>query len=105
MSALLGLLGLGLRAGNLVVGVDAVRTALQAGRCHCVVIASDAGSRADDKVGRLARGKGVPVVLGPAAGELGRVLGRPPVHAVGVRDRALARGVLGAGANGPVTEG
>ena len=97
---LLGLLGLGRRAGNLVVGVDAVRTALQAGKCFLVVISSDAGPRAEEKVTRLARGKGLPVIVGPVADELGRALGRPPVQAVGVRDRALAKGVMNAGSAG-----
>ncbi|MCU0619914.1 MAG: ribosomal L7Ae/L30e/S12e/Gadd45 family protein [Gemmatimonadales bacterium] len=96
MNALLGLLGLGLRAGQLVIGVDAVRSALQAGRCACVVLAADAGPRAEEKVGRLARAKGVPLVAGPEAERMGARLGRPPVMAVGIRDRALAEGVLGA---------
>jgi ribosomal protein L7Ae-like RNA K-turn-binding protein len=80
--------------------VDAVRTALQAGKCYLVVVASDAGPRAEEKVTRLARGKGLPVIVGPVADELGRVLGRPPVQAVGVSDRALASGVMNAGPAG-----
>jgi hypothetical protein len=40
------------------------------------------------------------VIVGPVADELGRVLGRPPVQAVGVSDRALASGVMNAGPAG-----
>jgi ribosomal protein L7Ae-like RNA K-turn-binding protein len=94
VSKLLGLLGLGARAGQVVIGVDAVRAAVQGQRCVCVVLAADAGPRAGEKVERLARGKGVPVIIGPAAEDIGRALGRPPVQAVGIRDRALASGVL-----------
>jgi len=36
------------------------------------------------------------VLRGPAGERLGAALGRPPVQAVGVSDRALARGLLGA---------
>ena len=46
MSGLLGLLGLGHRGGRVVVGVDAVRRELQAGKCWCVVLAEDASPRA-----------------------------------------------------------
>ena len=99
-SPLLGLLGLGRRAGNEVVGVDAVRTAIKAGKCYLVVIASDAGPRAEEKVTRLARGKGLAVIVGPVADEIGRALGRPPVQAVGVSDRSLASGVMNAGSAG-----
>ena len=94
MERLLGLLGLGMRARQLVVGVDAVRRALQANEVRCVVVASDAGPRAAEKVVRLARGRGLPLVPGPRAEVLGARLGRPAVMAVGVRDRALADGVL-----------
>jgi ribosomal protein L7Ae-like RNA K-turn-binding protein len=94
MSRLLGLLGLGYRSGGVVVGVDAVRKALQAGKCWCVVVAQDASPRAVDKVVRLASAKGVRLVEGPRAEAIGAQLGKPPVMAVGVRDRALAGGMV-----------
>ena len=87
------LLGLGLRAGNVVVGVAGVRAGLQRGKVACVVLAQDAGQRTIEKVARLAAAKGIPVLRGPVASELGAGLGRPPVQAVGVADRALARGL------------
>ena len=62
MSRLLGLLGLGYRGRRVVVGVDAVRKELQAGKSWCVVVAEDASPRAVDKVVRLASAKGVPMV-------------------------------------------
>jgi ribosomal protein L7Ae-like RNA K-turn-binding protein len=89
----LGLLGLGLRAGHVVIGVDGVRRGLQNGEVRCVVFASDASPRAMDKVIRLARAHGVPLVPGPQADAIGRQLGRPPVMVAGVRDRALADGL------------
>ena len=91
------LLGLGLRAGRVVVGVTGVRAGLQRGALRCVVLAADASMRTRDKVERLARARGVPVVRGSVADELGAGLGRPPVQAVGVADGALARGVASIG--------
>jgi len=88
------LLGLGLRAGRVVIGVAGVRAGLQRGKLACVVLAADAGERTHEKVGRLAKAKGVPLITGPQADELGAKLGRPPVQAVGVADPALARGLL-----------
>src|SRR2546426_12609541 len=94
MSGLLGLLGLGYRGRRIVVGVDAVRKELQAGKCWCVVVAEDASPRAIDKVVRLASAKGVPILAGPRAVAMGAQLGKPPVMAVGGRDRALAKGMV-----------
>lgn len=94
MTQLLRLLGLGRRGGHLVIGVDAVRRMLQAEEVRCVVIASDASPRAIEKVVRLAEGKRVPLVGGPDAVTIGVQLGKPPVMAVGVRDRGLADGIL-----------
>ncbi len=93
MSGLLGLLGLGQRGRLLVVGVDAVRDQVRAGKVWCVVVADDASPRAMDKVVRLAVAKGVPLIAGPSAAAIGAQLGKPPVMAVGVRDRALADGI------------
>ncbi|HEY6947555.1 MAG TPA: ribosomal L7Ae/L30e/S12e/Gadd45 family protein [Gemmatimonadales bacterium] len=104
MSGLLGLLGLGLRGRRVVVGVDPVRAELQGGKIRCVVLASDASPRAVEKVVRLAEGRGVPVVPGPAAAEIGGRLGRPPVMVVGVRARGLADGILRAASGRGVTE-
>jgi ribosomal protein L7Ae-like RNA K-turn-binding protein len=94
MSGLLGLIGLGYRGRRVVVGVDAVRKELQAGKCWCVVVADDASPRAVEKVVRLATAKGVALLPGPSAAAIGAQLGKPPVMAVGVRDRALAGGMV-----------
>ena len=88
------LLGLGLRAGNVVIGVAGVRAGLQRGKISCVVLAADASQRTIDKVVRLAEAKNIPVLRGPVADELGAGLGRPPVQAAGVSDAALARGLI-----------
>ena len=89
------LLGLGLRGGGgrVVVGVAGVRAKLQRDALRCVVLARDASARTLEKVERLARARGVPIVRGPGAGLLGAGLGRPPVQAVGVADAGLARGL------------
>lgn len=94
MNGLTGLLGLGLRAGHVIIGVEAVRRALQANECRAVVVASDASQRAIEKTVRLATARGVPQLAGPAALELGARLGKPPVMVVGIRDQALAEGAL-----------
>jgi ribosomal protein L7Ae-like RNA K-turn-binding protein len=90
----MGLLGLGLRGGNLVVGVEGVRGALQRDELYCVVLAGDASERAVEKVVALARAKETPIVPGPAADDMGLKLGRPPLMVVGVTDRSLAQGIL-----------
>ena len=90
----LGLLGLGRRAGTVVVGVAGVRARLQADGLACVVVAADAGTRTREKVERLAVARGVPVLVGPPADRLGAALGSPPVQAVGVSDASLARGLM-----------
>lgn len=91
----LGLLGLGARAGTLVVGTGGVRAALQRGELALVIVASDTSPRTEEKVLRLARARGVRTVTGPVATSLGARLGRGAVQAVGVRDARLAAGISG----------
>ena len=91
----LRLLGLGLRAGTVVIGVSRVRAALKGRELALVVVAGDHGHRTAEKVVRLARGLNVPVVnCGARAAELGARLGSGPIQAAGVRDRHLAAGIL-----------
>ncbi len=93
----LGLVGLGMRSGRVVVGVEAVRAGLQRGDLKCIVMAADASPRAVEKVTRLARARAVACVPVAEAGALGARLGRPPVMVVGVRDAKLAAGLVAAG--------
>jgi ribosomal protein L7Ae-like RNA K-turn-binding protein len=91
---LVRLLGLGLRARGVVVGVAGVRSKLQRGALRCVVLAADASPRTREKVERLARARQIPVLVGPEAERLGAGLGRAAVQAVGVADAGLARGLV-----------
>ncbi len=93
---MLRLLGLGFRARQVVIGVDRVRAALQAGSVACVVVAADVSPRAAEKVVRLAAGRGIPRFQGPTAEAIGARLGRPGVMVAGVLDRALAQGLADA---------
>lgn len=77
-----------------MIGVAGVRARLQRGKIAAVVIAADASPRTREKVERLAVARGVPVLTGPTAARMGFGLGRAPVQAVGVEDRALARGLM-----------
>jgi ribosomal protein L7Ae-like RNA K-turn-binding protein len=88
----LGLIGLGLRAGSVVVGTAGVRAGLRRSEFAAVVVASDRSERTDEKVVRPALAREVPVLTGPGAEEMGRRLGRSTVQAVGIRDAKLAAG-------------
>lgn len=104
--AVLGLLGLGLRGGMVVLGVDGTRALVQREECQLVIVASDASPRAIEKVVRLSQARGIRVRTGPTAAALGERLGRPPLMVVGVRDRRLAAGLVAAvEANTRVDEG
>jgi ribosomal protein L7Ae-like RNA K-turn-binding protein len=89
----LALIGLAMRAGALIVGASGVRAALKQGQVALVVVAGDRSRRTDEKVVRLAQGKGVRIQVGPEAIELGRRVGRVQVQAVGVTDPKLAGGI------------
>lgn len=90
----LALVGLGLKAGSIVVGTSGVREALQQSKLTLVVVPSDASARTEDKVLRLARATGVPLAVVPTAVALGNSVGRTSVQAVGIRDRRLAEGIV-----------
>jgi ribosomal protein L7Ae-like RNA K-turn-binding protein len=98
----LALIGLGVRARNVVVGVEQVRGAAQRGRLALAVIASDVSQHSRDKVVPLLLAKGIESVEGPTGSELGESVGKQITAVVGVLDTALANGIRAAvaGANG-----
>jgi ribosomal protein L7Ae-like RNA K-turn-binding protein len=87
------LIGLGVRAGSVVVGTNGVRAAMQRGELALVVVAGDLSARTDDKIVRLANGLGVPLASGPASDRLGRAVGRDRVQTIGIKDRRLAAAI------------
>jgi ribosomal protein L7Ae-like RNA K-turn-binding protein len=90
---LLGLVGLGARARNVVVGVERVRDAVRRGKVRVAIVAPDASRHSRDKVVPLLQARRVPIIEGPTAAALGGAVGRETAAAVGVTDRQLAIGV------------
>lgn len=89
----LGLLGLGIRARNVVVGVEQVRMAARRGDLALAIVAPDASPNSRKKLVPLLTAKRIPLREGPAAEALGALVGRETTAAIGVTDRALAKGV------------
>lgn len=89
----LGLIGLGIRARNAVVGVEQVRMAARKGRLVLAVVAPDASPHSLKKLLPLLKATGTHVLQGPGAAALGTVAGRDSTAAIGIIDRALASGI------------
>jgi ribosomal protein L7Ae-like RNA K-turn-binding protein len=90
---ILRLIGLGVRARMVVIGVEQVRTAARKGKLVFAVVAPDASTNSRDKIVPLLRARRVKFVEGPTAAELGAAVGRDQTAAVGVIDPQLARGI------------
>ena len=101
---LLGLIGLGVRGRGAVVGVQQVREAARRGKLQLAIAAPDASSNSLDKVLPLLRARGIDVLSGPSAAELGLAVGRDSTAVVGIVDRGLAKGIR-ALSPGPMPEG
>ena len=90
---LLGLIGLGLRGRGAIVGVEQVRNAARRGKLLLAIAAPDASSNSLDKVLPLLRARGITVVAGPSAVELGSIAGREATAVIGIVDKGLAKGI------------
>ena len=91
-----GLLGLGVRARTVVVGVEQAKFAVKKGRVSLAVLADDASPNSKAKVEPLLQARRVQVLGGMTAQQLGAVVGREATAVVVVVDAALARGIRGA---------
>jgi ribosomal protein L7Ae-like RNA K-turn-binding protein len=93
---LLGLAGLGVRGRNAVVGVEKVRAAALSGALRLALVAEDASRHSRDKIVPMLVAKGITMVDGFPAAELGAVAGREATAAIGIVDAQLAKGIRGA---------
>ena len=89
----LGLLGLGMRARNVVVGVDRVREAVRRSKVILAIVAPDASHNSRDKVLPLLSARRVRTWEGSTAAALGAAVGKGSTAVVGITDAALAAGV------------
>ncbi len=90
---LLGLIGLGVRGRGAIVGVQQVREAARRGKLQLAIAAPDASINSLNKVLPLLRARGILVVAGPSAVELGSAAGRDATVVIGIVDRGLAKGI------------
>ncbi|HEX9127782.1 MAG TPA: hypothetical protein VF850_01355 [Gemmatimonadaceae bacterium] len=90
---LLGLIGLGVRGRGAIVGVQRVRDAAKRGKLFLAIAAPDASSNSLEKVLPLLQARGVAVIVGPPAAEMGSAVGRETTAVVGIVDRGLAKGI------------
>lgn len=90
---ILGLVGLGIRGRRAVVGVQQVRDGARRGKVKLALVAGDASKNSMDKVVPLLTARGVAMLEGFSARELGAACGREAVSVVGVLDAGLARGM------------
>ncbi|MEA2762589.1 MAG: hypothetical protein QOD47_1873 [Gemmatimonadaceae bacterium] len=93
MRKLLGLIGLGVRGRGAIVGVQQVREAARRGKLQLAIAAPDASINSLNKVLPLLRARGILVVAGPSAAELGSAAGRDATAVIGIVDRGLAKGI------------
>lgn len=87
------LIGLGVRARTVVVGVELVRGAAQKGSVALAVTADDASPNSRAKIIPMLTAKRIAMVSGVTAQQLGAAVGRETTAVVAVVDEALARGI------------
>lgn len=85
----LQLIGLARRAGQAVVGTDAVRVAGRRGELSAIVLAGDATENARKRLSGLLSDPNVCTVRCGTRAVLGRAVGRSETVVVGIRDRGL----------------
>jgi ribosomal protein L7Ae-like RNA K-turn-binding protein len=92
--SLLQTLGLARRAGVLVFGTGAVRTAVREGKARVVLLAADAAAGQARKVKPLLEHRGIPHRVWGTREELGSAIGAAEVSAVAITAKSFAQQVL-----------
>ena len=93
-SKTLGLIGLAMRAGQLTLGSDATREALNKRRVYLLVLAEDAALATVKKLEEKAKETATPTVHLAKKAELGNILGRETVAVLGITNKPFAKGLI-----------
>lgn len=88
------LLGLARRSGQLSFGSQAAEQAVKRGKAFLIWIAEDTGPNTSEKIQRLARQAGLPLIRRGGRAELGRRCGKEEAVVMAVTEKNLARGIL-----------
>lgn len=91
---LAGLLGIARRAGHILIGFDAVRAALLAGRTRLILLASDCSPKTEKELRFAGKSTPCPILCaGATKEELAAALGlQKPVAVVATDDSGFASG-------------
>ena len=87
------LIGLGLRARTVIVGVQQARVSAQKHEVVLAIVADDASENSRAKIVPMLKAKRIDLVGGVTAAQLGAAVGREATTVVAVMDAALARGM------------
>lgn len=90
----LGLLGLAMRAGKVMTGVDATRRGVASNEVRLVLFARDASEAQLGKIRGLLQHRDIPVRWVSGRDALGRALGEGPLAAVGIKGSSFATRLL-----------
>ncbi len=89
MDRFLGLLGLSMKAGQVIWGANPVEAGLL--KARLLVLASDAGASTERNARHLAEKQGIALLIVPYTKiELGHSIGKKPCALVSVTDRSFA---------------
>ena len=93
---LAGLLGIARRSGHILIGFDAVRAALLAGRTQLILLASDCSSKTEKELRFAGQDRACPILAIPAdKDEIAGALGlQKPVAVVATDDGGFAAAML-----------
>ena len=93
---LCGLLGIARRSGHILIGFDAVRAALLAGKTQLILLASDCSPKTEKELRYAAEGKTCPVIKVEADKDASTAaLGmQKPVAVIATDDRGFATAMI-----------
>lgn len=90
-----GLVGLARKAGNLVIGSDAVEVALRKGKIFALICAEDASQLTIGTLKQSSAADKVPLFQLFSKDQLGRLTGRKTLAVLGVNDQSFANAIQG----------
>lgn len=93
MNKTLGILGLSMKAGQLVSGEYGVSETIRSGQAYLTIVAEDASDNTKKKFTNMCAHYQVPLIIGFEKTKLGQAIGKPYRATICVKDLNLAKAI------------
>ena len=91
---ILGLIGLGARAGKICFGADSVEEKIKNKKVYLIIVAIDASERTKEKFKKISEQNDIPIIIDEEIDTISKAIGKSNKAILGIEEQNIANEIL-----------